>query len=222
VVTVGARRLRHQFAILPHATSPVLIGIDLWCKMGTPIAPPPRDTTRSNTCEERTTSAGITRCSATEQIRLRQFLDHELRLFEEVSGRTNLTEHTIRLKNGRPIKQRYRPRNPAMQAVIDEEVTKMLADRVIEPSESAWSSPVVLVRKKDGEYRFCVDFRKLNEQRDAYRLPHITATLDKLRGAKYLSTLDLRSGYWQAPLLYRKVAPPRHSPYPAAVCFSSR
>lgn len=78
----------------------------------------------------------------------------------------------------------------------------MEAEGIIEPSRSAWSSPVVVVKKQDGKKRFCIDFRKLNAvtARDAYLLPHITVTLDKLRGAKYLSTLDLKSGYWQIPL----------------------
>lgn len=89
-----------------------------------------------------------------------------------------------------------------MQAIINEEVEKMLADDIIEPSHSPWSSPIVLVRKKDGKHRFCIDFRKINDvtHKDAYPLPQIPATLDKLRGARYLSTLDLKNGYWQVPL----------------------
>jgi len=79
---------------------------------------------------------------------------------------------------------------------------EMLENGVIEPSRSAWSSSIVVVKKKDGSYRFCVDFRKVNEvsEKDAYPLPQATATLDKLRRARYLSTLDLKSGYWQVPL----------------------
>lgn len=105
-----------------------------------------------------------------------------------------------RVKDPRPIKQRYRPRNQAMQAIIDEEVEKMIREKIIEPSHSAWSSPVVIVKKKDGKPRFCIDFRRVNQvtEPDAYPLPQIT--LDKLRGARYLTTLDLKNGYWQIPL----------------------
>lgn len=78
----------------------------------------------------------------------------------------------------------------------------MEREGIIEPSFSPWSIPVVLVRKKDGTPRFCIDFRKVNEvtERDAYPLPQVAATLDKLRGANYLSTLNLRNGSWQVPL----------------------
>lgn len=133
---------------------------------------------------------------------MQRFLKEELEKFERVTGPTNKTEHVIRLKTDVPIKQRYRPRNQAMQAVIDQEVEQMLRDGIIEPSRSAWSSPIVIVKKQDEKSRFCIDFRRVNEvtERDACPLPQITATLDKLRGARYLSTLDLKSGYWQVPL----------------------
>lgn len=89
-----------------------------------------------------------------------------------------------------------------MQAIIDEEVEKMQNEGVIEPSHNAWSSLVVIVKKKDEKPRFCIDFRRVNQvtEPDAYPLPQVTATLDKLRGAKYLTTLDLKNGYWQVPL----------------------
>ena len=70
---------------------------------------------------------------------------------------------------------------------------------VIQPSSSPWASPIVLVKKKDGTFRFCVDYRKLNSvtKNDAHPLPRMEDLIDALQSSKYFSTLDLRSGYWQ-------------------------
>jgi len=78
----------------------------------------------------------------------------------------------------------------------------MKSKGVIEESDSPWSSPVVLVRKKDSNLRFCIDYRRLNDvtKKDCFLLPRIDDTLDTLDGAKWFSTLDLKSVYWQVAL----------------------
>ena len=75
----------------------------------------------------------------------------------------------------------------------------MLEKGVIQPSDSPWSSPIVLAKKKDGSVRFCIDYRKVNAitRKDAYPLPRIDETLDTLAGSKLYTTLDLKTGYWQ-------------------------
>lgn len=90
----------------------------------------------------------------------------------------------------------------ALRGQVDRLVREMLDQDVIIPSTSPWASPVVLVRKKDRGVRFCVDYRKLNTitKLDDFPLPRIDDTLDLLSGAKYFTTLDLASGYWQVPM----------------------
>lgn len=114
-------------------------------------------------------------------------------------GHTDLVQHRIELVEDTPVKQRYRRIPPMLYGEVRQHLDEMLKCGVIQPSSSAWSSPVVLVRKKDGSLRFCVDYRKLNEntKKDAYYLPRIEETLDALCGAKYFSCLDLKMGYWQ-------------------------
>ena len=117
-------------------------------------------------------------------------------------GTTDLVKHEIRTGDAKPIRQPPRRLPLSKRKQAEEAIEEMELQGVIEPSASAWSSPVVLVTKKDGSTRFCVDYRRLNDvtQKDSYPLPRIDDTLDALAGARWFSTLDLKSGYWQVQL----------------------
>ena len=114
-------------------------------------------------------------------------------------GHTNVVEHTINTGDSAPIRQPPRRIPFALRTKVDEMVEEMESQGVIQPSTSPWASPIVLVAKKDGSTRFCVDYRRLNSatKKDVYPLPRIDDTLDSLANQKYFTTLDLASGYWQ-------------------------
>lgn len=117
----------------------------------------------------------------------------------KLMGRTERVQHSIDVRGAVPIRQRLRKVPIHRGAMVEAELARMLADKVIEPSRDPWASPVVLVKKKDRSCSFCVDYRKLNAltRKDAYPLPRMDEILALMRGAEYFSTLDLASGYWQ-------------------------
>ena len=119
-------------------------------------------------------------------------------------GHTNATEHKIVLKDpDTPLfKERFCRIPPPQLDEVREHLKLMLDAGVIRPSNSPWCNAVVLVRKKDGSLRFCIDFRKLNSLtvEDSHPLPHICETLESLAGAAHFSTFDMNSGFWQVPM----------------------
>ena len=117
-------------------------------------------------------------------------------------GRTSMLRHKIDTGNTLPIRQQSRRLPFHQRGVVKDMIDGMLQQGIIEPSEGAWASPVVLARKKDGSFRFCVDFRRVNDvtKKDVHPLPRIDDALDSLAGAKWFSTLDLACGYWQVEM----------------------
>ena len=101
-----------------------------------------------------------------------------------------------------PIKQKYYPVSKKLEEEMLRQVREMLEASIIVKSASEWSSSVVMQRKANHTYRFCIDYRKLNAvtKASAYPLPHMDAILRKLQDARYISTIDLSSAYQQIPL----------------------
>ena len=114
-------------------------------------------------------------------------------------GKCNILKHNIQLTDQQPFKERYRRIPPHLFEEVKQHLHEMVEVGAIRKSFSPWASAVVLVRKKDGGLKLCIDLRKLNNKtiKYGYSLPRIDDTLDCLHGAMWLSTLDLKSGYWQ-------------------------
>ncbi len=134
---------------------------------------------------------------------LQQLIKKYSDIFTNKPGKTTKLKHQIDVKEGtRPLTAAPYRCAPNRRKIIGDNIEEMLKEEIITPSNSPWSSPVVLAPKKDGTLRFCIDYRKLNAVtiRDAYPIPRIDDTLDALEEAKFISTLDLRSGYWQVEM----------------------
>ena len=117
-------------------------------------------------------------------------------------GRTNIVKHQINTGDQPAIKQRVRCYPEACREEDRELIEDMLAIGIIQESNSAWSCPTLLVKKKDGTTRFCIDYQRLNQvtKVDAYLLPHIEDSLNTLGSARFFCSLDLASEYWQVEM----------------------
>ncbi|UYV65513.1 hypothetical protein LAZ67_3004557, partial [Cordylochernes scorpioides] len=137
--------------------------------------------------------------SPKEQKELKQVLERYGDLFSSRLGRTNLAKHRIDTEDAKPIKHKPYRVSAKERDIIKEQIDEMLTEGIIRPSSSPWSFPVILVKKRDGKYRFCVDYRKLNNVtvKDVYPIPRIDEVMDTLQGSTHFSAIDLRSGYWQ-------------------------
>ena len=126
-------------------------------------------------------------------------------VFPDVPSKTNLIEHDVDVGDSAPIKQHPYRLSPMKKELLDKEVQYMLKNDIIEESQSNWSSPCILVPKHDGGFRFCTDFRKVNDKTksDSFPIPRIADCIDQIGNAKFVSTFDMLKGYWQVPLTQR-------------------
>jgi hypothetical protein len=120
------------------------------------------------------------------------------RSMEELQ-QTHLGEHKIITEDVHPIKRNAYRAAPKENEFIEKEIKEMLKQNLVQPSSSPWSFPVVIAKKKNGQLRFCVNYKPLNDvtKKDNYPLPRIDEIMDSLNEAKWFTTLDLASGYWQ-------------------------
>lgn len=131
-----------------------------------------------------------------------RFLEQELPEPTEKIGVTNLIEHVRDVGPHPAIKQRYYMVSPKVLKEVNKELDEMIKDGVVDKSKSDWSSPIIMIKKPDGTYRVCLEFRKVNSvtKKDEYPLPQIDSILHKFRHVRYISKLDMQKGFLQIPL----------------------
>ncbi|XP_059223172.1 uncharacterized protein LOC131996977 [Stomoxys calcitrans] len=187
--------------VVPNLSQDLILGIDFWRKYN--LLPQ----SLLNGISSLSFSVGDAQnldqkyLSVDQKFQLQCAIDLFPSFAKEGLGKTNVICHTINTGGATPIKQRHFPVSPAIEKLIYEELDRMLAMGVIEESTSPWSSPIVLHRKP-GKNRLCLDSRKLNAvtEGDAYPLPHIDGILSRLPKAEFISSLDLKDAFWQIPL----------------------
>lgn len=207
-----------RILVVPSISHRLILGVDFWtlfslaptifgsicCKadIDPSVGPSPNHSVLSmNTLESDLVSSQDFPLTCDQRQQLSAVVDLFPNFEKQGLGRTSLIQHRIEISCPDPIKQRYYPVSPAVEGLMYTEIDRMLALGVIEPSSSAWSSPMRLVVKPN-KVRLCLDARKLNQvtKRDAYPLPSIEGILSRLPKANLITKLDLKDAYWQIAL----------------------
>ncbi len=139
---------------------------------------------------------------AQQQHEVRQLLREFSDVLTDLPGSTDVVEHSIKLTAEEPVRSRPYPVPHSLRDSMRSEVKSMLGMGIIEPSNSSYASPVVMVKKPDGSYRFCCDFRKLNKisEFDCEPMSNPEEVFARLSKSKYFTKIDLSKGYWQIPV----------------------
>lgn len=161
--------------------------------------------TDSHKCDVIPVNANVDNLSSDELDSLTKFLSDHKTVFTKDDndyGCTTTVKHDIPTGDSPPVRERYRMIPPKLYQEVKDQIKEMLEKGVIKESYSPWAAPTVYLRKKDGNIRICVDYRRLNAltRKDAYFLPRTEESLNALGQAKLFSTLDLVSGYWQVAM----------------------
>lgn len=199
--------------VVPGATNEVIFGVDFWKSFG--IAPEifdwsvtsagkPKSFLNSLSDSPIHTILSYQTLTTSQKALADAMIDRFKQISSEVVGlgRTTLMKHTIDTGDAAPVRTKQYQLSPEKREALQVELDKMLKLGVVAPSESPWNNPVLLVPKAEGEWRFCLDSRKLNavSKGDAYAVPYIPQILDSLKEARFLSSIDLASSFWQIPL----------------------
>ena len=145
---------------------------------------------------------------------LKTLIEEYQDIFTDVPKVTNLGQHKILLTSNIPVKQRAYPIPYALRDEVDKEIDSMLRGGIIEPCDSAYASPLVVVRKPDQSLRLCVNYKKLNSITvfDPEPMPLAADIFAKLANSRYFSKFDMSKGYWQVPMT------PEHMDYTSVIC----
>ena len=137
--------------------------------------------------------------TATQKAEAQTMLQKHEQILTDLPGNIDIVDHPLNLNTEVPVNVKQYPLPFEAEKTVKEEVKKMLSLNIIEPSTSPYSSPILLVKKPDQSYRFCLDFRRLNQitEFDAEPIPDPEILFAKLRDKKYISKFDLAKGYWQ-------------------------
>ncbi|KAL7290815.1 hypothetical protein TKK_0015558 [Trichogramma kaykai] len=198
---LGLTWLREERAVVDLYQDVVHLGKRFRCTV--PLIPPQGSTPKLNNYIE--LENGFPKECQKE---VRAMLESHSHILTPTPGRLTRTtsiRHEIRLTNPTPFRLPPYRYSDEKKLEIDQQVKGMLDQGIIETCVSPYSSPIVLAKKKDGTWRFCIDYRRLNRltEDSAQPIPRISDTLKELGDSKVFSTLDLKSGYWQVPLAQR-------------------
>ena len=206
-VTLGLRNISARKIAIPSETIVCQLQLaNIIPPMYTPMEQPPSEVKREDDrCIPDQLDLGeLSTWSEEQQYAARNLLCDYTDTFSKNDldlSKCNILKHNMQLTDQQPFKERYRRIPTHLFEEVKQHLQEMVEVGAIRRSFSPWASAVVLVRKKDGGLRLCIDLRKLNNRtiKDGYALPRIDI-LDCLHGAKWFSTLDLKSGYWQVEL----------------------
>lgn len=197
-VTYNSKTILVRLYIVPSLSQQLYLGIDFWIAFG--LLP------KLVNEIENSKPSGIDDnkhpLSPEQSQLLLEAIDLLPSCEKEGLGKTSFLSHTINTGDVQPIKQRHYPVSPAVQAEMYAELDRMLSLGVIEPSQSPWNSPIVMVRKHCGKARLCLDSRAVNNVsvKDAYPLPIIDGILSRLGDTFFISSIDLKDAFWQIEL----------------------